>query len=79
MLYESLDVENPNSNLFGRYIHEINLGRFDREKSIGFLQRGFEELNIKVGNDTLEEIYKIFDGIPGWLVFAGNSYYKKEI
>lgn len=74
LLYDFLSVEDPSSPLYGRYFHEIRVERFDKETSISFLKQGFSELSIKVSDKTIEEIVSFFDGIPGWLAFAGNLY-----
>lgn len=78
LLYEFIGVEDPNSPLYGRYYHEIKIERFDKEASMNFLKKGFEELKFDVSEDVLEKIIEIFNGIPGWLVFAGNYYYNKK-
>ena len=74
LLYDFLSVENPSSSLYGRYFHEIKLERFDKEMSVSFLEKGFSELSISVSDSIIEEIVNFFDGIPGWLTFAGNLY-----
>ena len=74
LLYDFLSVEDPSSPLYGRYFHEIRLERFDKETSISFLRKGFSELSIEVSDEIIEEIASFFDGIPGWLTFAGNLY-----
>ncbi|MEM1627139.1 MAG: ATP-binding protein [Sulfolobaceae archaeon] len=78
LLYDFLGVEDPESPLYGRYYEEIILERFDKEKSIEMLRKGFEELSFQVKDEILEEIYNEFDGIPGWLVFAGLQYFNKK-
>jgi AAA+ ATPase superfamily predicted ATPase len=78
LLYDFIGIEDPKSPLYGRYFHEIKIERFDKETSLNFMRKGFEELNLKVDEKTLNEIVEMFDGIPGWLVFAGNYYYNKR-
>ncbi|AEE94327.1 archaeal ATPase [Acidianus hospitalis W1] len=77
LLHELIDVENENSPVYGRYYLEITLDRFNKERSKEFLQRGFQEISIKVEDKIIEEIVNYFDGIPGWLTFAGNEYATK--
>nr|WP_231136435.1 ATP-binding protein [Acidianus ambivalens] len=77
LLHELIDVENENSPVYGRYYLEITLDRFNKERSREFLQRGFQEISIKVEDKIIEEIVNYFDGIPGWLTFAGNEYATK--
>lgn len=74
LLYDFLGVNNTESPLYGRYYDEIVLERFDKEKSIEMLRRGFDEFSFSVKDEILEEIHNQFDGIPGWLVFAGLHY-----
>ncbi len=74
LLYEFMGVEDPNSPLFGRYFHEVRIGRFTRDESVDFLRRGFKELGVEVSTDVIETIADVFDGIPGWLVYAANAY-----
>jgi len=74
LLHEFLGVEDEDSPLYGRFIHEITLERFTEEQSIDFLRKGFEEAGKKVREEVLEEAVGELDGIPGWLTFFGNSY-----
>ncbi|GGI69748.1 hypothetical protein GCM10007112_03410 [Vulcanisaeta souniana JCM 11219] len=74
LLYEFMSVEDPNSPLFGRYFYEVRIGRFTRDESIDFLWRGFKELGVEVTTDVIETIADVFNGIPGWLVYAANAY-----
>lgn len=79
LLYEFMGVEDPNSPLFGRYFHEVRIGRFTRDESVDFLRRGFKELGVEVSTDVIETIADVFDGIPGWLVYAANAYIRGGI
>ena len=72
LLDDFIGIENVNSPLYGRYYYSIELERFDKDKSREFLERGFQEYNVKVSD--VEEIVNLLDGIPGWLTFAGNQY-----
>ncbi|ESQ24291.1 MAG: putative ATPase (AAA+ superfamily) [uncultured Acidilobus sp. JCHS] len=74
LLHELIGVDDPSSPLYGRYYHEVQLGRFSEEQSAEFLRRGFEEAGLKVGEEVIDEMVRLFDGIPGWLTFAGNQY-----
>lgn len=78
LLFDALRLEDPSSPLYGRYINIIRLERFDREKSIGFLRKGFEELKMNVSEDMLHEICKRVDGIVGWLTYFGCSVYESK-
>ncbi|MFA4701978.1 AAA family ATPase [Pyrococcus kukulkanii] len=73
LLYDFLGIEDPNAPLFGRYFEEITLSRFSEEQSREFLRIGFEQCNINVGKETIEEAVRALDGIVGWLVLFGMS------
>ncbi|MGC9153945.1 MAG: AAA family ATPase [Vulcanisaeta sp.] len=74
LLYDFIGVEDPNSPLFGRYFYEVRIDRFNRDESMDFLTKGFMEFGVDVPRSVIEEIVDVFDGIPGWLVYAANSY-----
>jgi AAA+ ATPase superfamily predicted ATPase len=74
LLYDFLGIEDPSSPLYGRYLHEIRLERFDGQRSLEFLERGFEEAGVRVPRELLIRAVEELDGIPGWLTFFGNSY-----
>ncbi len=71
MVYRFLKVRDPNSPLFGRAMTEVYIDPFDREKSLHFLRKGFEEIKVKVSDEVLEEVYEKLGGIPGWLTNYG--------
>ncbi|MFA4640537.1 AAA family ATPase [Pyrococcus kukulkanii] len=73
LLYDFLGIEDPNAPLFGRYFEEITLSRFSEEQGREFLRIGFEQCNINVGKETIEEAVRALDGIVGWLVLFGIS------
>jgi len=77
LLYDFLGVENPKAPLYGRYFREVKLTPFTREQSIDFLEKGFEQYNIKVPENVLEEAVEKLDGIVGWLVYFGLKYIEK--
>ena len=74
VLHEFIGIDNPESMLYGRYVKEVEVGRFTREQSLQFLKAGFSEQGFTPGMDVLREAVSIFDGIVGWLVFFGKSY-----
>ncbi|MGB9631551.1 MAG: AAA family ATPase [Candidatus Methanodesulfokora sp.] len=74
LLHSFIGSEDSSSPLYGRFYVEIKLERLNREQSIDFLERGFEQLGIRAERSILERAYEEFDGIPGWLTFFGNSY-----
>jgi AAA+ ATPase superfamily predicted ATPase len=74
LLYDFLGTEDPSSPLYGRYIHEVRLERFDQRESLEFLEKGFEEVGVRVPREVLDQAVRELDGIPGWLTFFGSSY-----
>jgi AAA+ ATPase superfamily predicted ATPase len=74
LLHDFIGAEDTSSPLYGRFYVEIKLDRLSRDQSIDFLERGFEQLNLRVSGEILERAYEEFDGIPGWLTFFGNAY-----
>lgn len=74
MVYRFLKLKDPESPLFGRAMTEVVINPFDREKSIEFLRRGFEENNISVKDEILEEVYENVGGIPGWITYYGFNF-----
>lgn len=71
MLYKFLDVEDTKAPLYGRAMVEIELGGLSKENSIEYLRSGFKQIRLKVRDDLLEGIHQRFDGIIGWLTYAG--------
>ncbi|MCS7374322.1 MAG: ATP-binding protein [archaeon GB-1867-097] len=71
VLRDFLKFDDPSAPLYGRYYREVVLNRFDRETSIQFLKKGFEELRMEVDGEELEEVVDKLDGIVGWLTFYG--------
>ncbi|MCI4348346.1 MAG: ATP-binding protein, partial [Thermoplasmata archaeon] len=62
------------SPLFGRSPARIQLEPFDRATSIGFLERGFGEYDLRVERElTGSLVDRSLDGIPGWLTLYGNN------
>lgn len=66
-----LGAKNPEAALFGRTYYEINLAPLTLDKSLDFLKMGFEQENVTIKNEDLEEIINYVDGITGWLVQYG--------
>jgi len=75
VLHDFLKTENPNSPLYGRYLHEITLGRFSPEKSFDFLYRGFQQLFIEPLHFKIQEAVRELDGIVGYLSIYGYVVY----
>jgi len=73
LLHDFLSVENPDAPLYGRYINEITLKRFEKAKSMEFLKRGFAENEIKISEDEASRVVEKLDGIVGYLTMFGYS------
>jgi AAA+ ATPase superfamily predicted ATPase len=64
-------LKNPKNPLFGRAFININTRKLNREESINFLEKGFDELNIKISKEEVERVVNELDGIIGWLTYYG--------
>lgn len=73
VLHDFLRLDDYDSPLYGRVTYELVVMPFAVEKSVEFLSKGFEEFNVKIDFD-LNEVVKIIDGIPGYLVHFGLKY-----
>ena len=73
LLMNTLKLDNASSPLYGRFVKMIKLERFDDKKSLNFLIKGFEEFNMRVGEEILYKIYEKVDGIVEWSTYFGCS------
>ncbi len=71
LLYRFIGRENPEAPLFGRATWDIELAYFTKQQSLEFLQRGFEQVNIKVDQQLLHQAVERLNGVPGWLTLFG--------
>ncbi len=78
LLYDLIGIGDCASPLYGRYYHDVAVGRFSPEESREFLRRGFSELSVNAPENAVDKIADAFDEIPGWLVFVGNKYIRKR-
>lgn len=53
---------------------EVHVKRFTRKQAVGFLTRGFKEVDIEPSTSELEEVAEGLGGIVGWLTHYG--YYR---
>ncbi len=72
LVYDFLGVDDPSSPLYGRHIEEVRVGKFSVDKSIDFLEKGFQEYGIRPPRDTLEYAVDRLDGTVGWLTEFGH-------
>ncbi len=77
LLQDFLGIDDPKSELYGRYYSSVELKPFDPDTSKKFLRTGFKELNVKVGDSIIEKAVNELDGIVGWLVYFGKLYLEK--
>lgn len=75
VLYDFLNLEDANSPLFGRYVHELLLERFQRPESIEFLVKGFRQIGIEPYIEKIEKAVDLLDGIVGYLSMYGYIVY----
>ncbi len=78
LLHDFLKSDDPEAPLFGRYINEISLERFQREKSVDFLSKGFNQVGIEIEKDEIEKAVEVLDGIVGYLAMYGFVVYSKK-
>jgi AAA+ ATPase superfamily predicted ATPase len=71
LLYDFLEIENPDAPLFGRGMAEIEVPRLSREAALDFLQRGCRQVGIAVSPDSHRGAICELDGTIGWLTFYG--------
>ena len=68
------EPKSSSSPLYGRPPAKIYLRPFDKKKSMEFLNKGFEEYNVKVSEDAVSRaVEERLDGLPGWLTLYGNN------
>jgi len=71
LMYRFLRIHDPSSPLYGRVRYEVHLKNLNREKSIEFLAKGFEQLSMKPQMDVIEEAVNRLNGVIGWLTYFG--------
>ncbi len=78
LLHDFLNSDDPQAPLFGRYIDEISLERFSKEKSVDFLSKGFDQIGFKIKAEEIEKAVALLDGIVGYLAMYGFIVYSKK-
>ncbi|MDI9643316.1 MAG: ATP-binding protein [Archaeoglobales archaeon] len=78
ILNEFLGFGDSESPLYGRTREVINVERFSKEKSLEFLEAGFNESGMSVSMEEIEKAVEILDGIPGWLTLYGYMAVRKK-
>ncbi len=78
LLHDFLKLENSDSPLYGRYIEEVELKRFEKEQSVDFLLKGFSQVHFKADRKEIEKAVSILDGMVGYLVIYGYIVYTRK-
>ncbi len=78
VLEEFLGKDDAKAPLFGRAYSEIKMQPLPVNKSIQFLETGFEEVQKKVPKETIAKAVEELDGIVGWLTMFGNTYLSSD-
>lgn len=73
-LMKTLLEPKSSSPLYGRSPAKLYLRPFERREAVGFLNKGFDEYDMKVPPDLVTSVIEErLDGIPGWLTLYGNN------
>jgi len=73
-LMKTLIEPKSSSPLYGRSPAKLYLRPFEKKKAIDFLDKGFQEYDMKVPHDIVTNVVEErLDGIPGWLALYGNN------
>ncbi|MEM1683536.1 MAG: ATP-binding protein [Ignisphaera sp.] len=78
LLHEFLGFSDPESPLYGRVKNIVTVDRFSKEKSLEFLEVGFNEIGFSPPKEVLETVVEKLDGIPGWLALYGYTVVQKK-
>jgi len=72
-LMKTLLEPEASSPLYGRSPAKLYLQPFEKELAKQFLRKGFEEYNLTINDEMVNEAVERLDGIPGWLTLYGNN------
>ena len=72
-LYDFLEVDDPNSPLYGRGMAEVRVPRITGELAVDFLSKGLKQAGIRPDEDAISSVVKELDGIIGWLTLFGSE------
>lgn len=79
LLHDFEGLEDPDSELYGRYYKTIEVMPFTRETSEEFLRTGFKQLGADVDQRVIERAADELGGIVGWLLYFGKLYQEKAL
>lgn len=71
LLYEFIGIDDPSSELYGKYANEISLNPLTDKEAKKFLEEGFSYERVKVSEEVIEDAVKNLGGIIGWLTKFG--------
>ena len=79
LLFHYLQIDNPESPLYGRSLEVVTLKPFEKRKSEEFLISGFRENKVSPGEYFIKKVVERMDGIVGWLTLLGYRSIKDGI
>jgi len=62
------DAEHP---LYGRNVTRVAMERLEKNRSMEYLKKGFEQLGLKLDEAEIEDAVAELDGLIGWLTLYG--------
>ncbi len=72
-LVKTLIEPKSSSPLYGRSPAKLYLRPFERKIARSFIKKGFDECNVEIKEEWINEVVENLDGIPGWLTLYGNN------
>ncbi|MEM2481061.1 MAG: ATP-binding protein [Candidatus Hadarchaeales archaeon] len=72
-LHDFLEVDDPDSPLYGRGMVEVRVPRITSELAADFLSKGLKQAGIKPDEDAITSAVRELDGIMGWLTLFGSE------
>ncbi|MEW6328524.1 MAG: ATP-binding protein [Candidatus Micrarchaeota archaeon] len=71
LVEDILGEDDSEHSLYGRNIVKINMERLDKNRSMEFLRKGFEQIDVKIRDEEIEGAITELDGLAGWLTLYG--------
>jgi AAA+ ATPase superfamily predicted ATPase len=78
LLYDFLETDDPEAPLFGRGMAEVTVPWLSRELALDFLQRGCQQVGIKVPAESHQRAVDELDGTIGWLTLYGYELWRSN-
>jgi len=76
LLFDFLKLYDPKQPLYGRYVTEMVLKRFEENDSRNFIISGMKEIGHELSKNELDAVVSKLDGIVGYLSMFGYEYYR---